>query len=122
MRRFRTALLVAVACATLLLPSCKTGVTTDTFDNGTYTGTFGQVLVINGDDFSYTLGGAAFAGNYTIDGSAVTFNTTKFNGNSTGLNQRTTFDFTKTPNSITLTNMRDLESGGCGMSEGTFMK
>ena len=121
MRGFRTALLVATACVTLLLPNCKS-VSTDTFDSGTYSGIFGQVLVINGDDFSYTLGGATFAGDYTIDGSAVTFNTTKFNGNPTGLNQRTTFDFTKTSDSITLTNMRDLESGGCGMSEGTFTK
>ena len=122
MRGSRTALLVAAACAMMLLPNCETGDTTDTFDNGTYTGTLGQVLVINGDDFSFTVGSVTFAGSYTIDGSAVTFNTTKVNGNDTGLNQRTTFDFVKTPNSITLTNMRDMENGGCGISEDTFTK
>ncbi len=106
----------------MLLPSCKTDETTGTFDNGTYTGTLGQVLVINGDDYSFTVGAATFAGSYTIDGSAVTFNTTKVNGNETGLNQRTTFDFTKTSHSITLTNMRNMEHGGCGMSEDTFTK
>jgi len=121
MRGFRTALLVAAACATLLLPNCKS-VTTDKFDNGTYNGSVGQVLVTNGDDFSYTLGGQTFSGSYTISGNAVTFNTTKLNGQVTGLNQRTTFDFTSTSNSITLTNMRDMENGGCGMAEDTFTK
>ena len=122
MRGYRTALLVAAACVTLLLTSCQTGDTTDTFDNGTYTGTLGQVLVINGDDFSFTVGSVTFAGDYTTSGNAVTFNTTKVNGNNTGLNQRTTFDFIKTASTITLTNARDMENGGCGMSEDTFTK
>ncbi|MBN2464998.1 hypothetical protein JXD38_05180 [candidate division WOR-3 bacterium] len=80
------------------------------------------MLVINGDDFSYTLVGQTLAGSYTIAGSAVTFNTTTINGVSTGINQKTTFDFTRTSSSITLTNMRNLENGGCGMGEDTYTK
>jgi hypothetical protein len=121
MRGFRTALLVAAVCVTLLLPACES-VSTDTFHNGTYTGSVGWVLVIHGDGFSYTLGGQTLSGSYTISGDAVTFNTTEINGQITGLNQRTTFDFTNTSSSITPTDMRDMENGGCGMGEDTFTK
>jgi len=121
MRMVRTALFVAAACAALLLPSCKS-TNNDTFTNGTYNGSVGQVLVIAGDDFSYTVIGYTFSGAYVIDGNSVTFNTTKMNGQSTGLNQKTAFDFTSTSNSITLTNARDTENGGCGIAPDTFTK
>jgi len=112
---------MAAAFALLLLSNCDNPAT-DTFSNGTYTGTVGQVLTINGDDFSYTYTSYTFSGTYVIDGGSVIFNTTKMNGQSTGLNQKTTFDFTSTSNSITLSNMRDVENGGCGIAPDTFTK
>lgn len=118
MKLITAVLLVSAACLVL---SCDSPAT-DTFSNGTYTGTVGQILAIDGDDFSYTVGVVTFAGGYVINGDAVTFTTTRVNGQNTGLNQRTTFDFTSTTNSITLTNMRDLENGGCGMAPDTFTK
>ena len=118
-RAGRTALLVTVACVTLAMLSCDTS---DVFDGGTYHGELGQVLVIDGHDFSYTFAAVAWSGRYRIDGNSVTFTTTKINGHDTVWGQSTTFDFTATTNSITLSNMRDIVEGGCGMYEGTYTR
>ena len=118
-RAGRTALLVTVACVTLAMLSCDTS---DAFNGGTYHGELGQVLVIDGHYFSYTFAAVTWSGRYRIDGNSVTFTTTKINGHDTGQNQSTTFDFTTTTNSITLSNMRDIIEGGCGMYEGTYTR
>ena len=69
---------------------------------------------------SLTVFSCRFSGTYAIVGHAVTFTTTRLNGDPTGLQQRTTFDFTSTANSITLTNMRNLIDGGCGIGPDTY--
>jgi hypothetical protein len=97
-------------------------VATDTFTNGTYTGTVGQTLVISGEDFTYTVLTATLSGHYVIDGSTVTFITTKIGGQNTGIEQKATYDFTTTANSITLSNMRDEVNGGSGIAPDTFTK
>ena len=122
MRAFRAALVAAAVSLPLVLLSCDT-VKPGEFDNGTYhsTATSAQTLIINGDRFTYTYW-YEFAGYYTTEGNAVTFTTTKIDGEATGLNQRSTFDFTHTPDTIILTNIRVIENGGCGMSNDTFVK
>jgi hypothetical protein len=108
-------------CAALVLLNC-TPSSTGNFTNGTYTGTVGQTLAISGTGYDYTYTGTTFSGTYLINGSAVTFTTTQINHQATGLNQSTTFDFTSTANSISLTNMRDQVNGGCGMAADNFTK
>jgi len=120
MKLFGAVLLAAAVCAPLLLSSCDS-VNPGEFENGTYTGTSLQTLVINGDRFTYTYL-CECSGYYTTSGNAVTFTTTKIDGEATGMNQRSTFDFTHTDNSITLTKIRDIENGGCGLGEDTFTK
>jgi hypothetical protein len=95
----------------------------DTFENGTYTGSLaGQTLVISGDTYDYSIAGASLSGHYVIDGTTVTFVTTKIGGQNTGMEQKATYDFTTTSNSITLSNMRDLVNGGSGIAPDTFTK
>jgi len=95
----------------------------DTFENGTYTGSLvGHTLVISGDTYEYSIGSASLSGHYVMDGTVVTFTTTKVNGQNPGMEMKTTYDFTKTANSITLSNMRDMVNGGCGIAPDTFTK
>ena len=121
MKTARLVLLATAVCVALVLPNCSP-VNTSTFSNGTYHGTVGQVLVISGDSYDYTYTSTTFSGTYEINGSVVIFTTTKINGTLTGLEQSTTFDFTSTSSTISLSNMRNQVSGGCGMADDTFTK
>jgi hypothetical protein len=108
MRIVRLTLLATVVCLAFLLPSCKSPAT-NTFTDGTYTGSFEQVLVIAGDAYTYTYMSITYSGTYTIDGDSVTFNRIATNG-------QTTFDFMSTTSSITLSNIRNFVNGGCGIA------
>ena len=94
----------------------------DTFSDGTYTGTVGQTLTINGEDYTYAYVGITVEGHYVLSGTNVTFITTKVNGTVTGIEQKATYDVIFTTSTITLTDMRDMVNGGSGIAPDTFTK
>jgi hypothetical protein len=71
---------------------------------------------------SLTVLPAPLSGTYVIDGHSATFTTTQINGHPIGLQLSTTFDFSSSTNSITLTDARNLINGGCGITSDTYTK
>ena len=121
MKRNGKILVLALVGLLLVGAGCNKAAT-DTFANGTYTGTGTQTLVISGDSFTYAILTSTLEGHYVINGNAVTFITTKVGGYNTGIEQKATYDFVSTNSSITLANMRDQVNGGSGVAPDTYNK